>query len=126
MAAPSGETGATGIASRGKPRNIAVCFLLTVITLGVYAFVWTTKTHSEIKRASGVGVGGLLGFVIYLFVSPVTFFLIPSEIGQMLNRFGRPSRVKGTTGFWLFLPLVGPIVWFIKNQGQLNEFWRTA
>lgn len=114
--------GASG--SLGKPRSIGFSILLAIVTLGIYAFVWTWKTHAEIKRHSGIGVGGPLGFIIFLFVSPVTYFLLASEVGQMVSRSGQPSRVRGVTGFWILLPLIGGIVWFVKVQGQLNDYWR--
>ena len=115
---------AAGPGPVGKPRGIGVSILLAIVTLGIYTYVWTWKTHDEIKRHSGVGVGGPLGFVIYFIISPVTFFLLPSEIRQMLARINQPSRVKGTTGFWVLLPLLGAIIWFVKVQGQLNDYWR--
>jgi Domain of unknown function (DUF4234) len=109
----------------GKPRGIGVSILLAIVTLGIYTWVWTFKTYSEIKNHSGIGVGGGLGLVIGIFVSPVTYFLLPSTVGQMVSASGQPSRVKGTTGFWILLPLVGAIVWFVKVQGQLNDYWRS-
>jgi hypothetical protein len=109
----------------GSPRSIGSCIGLAIITLGIYTYVWTWKTHDEIKRHSGVGVGGPVGFLLYFVFSPVTYFLLPGEVRQMLARAGRPSQVQGTTGFWILLPLVGPIVWFVKVQGQLNEYWRS-
>lgn len=108
----------------GKPRGIGVSILLAIVTLGIYTYVWTWKTHGEIKANSGNGVGGPLGFVIYLIVAPVTYFLLPSEVGQMVSRSGQPSRVSGLTGLWILLPLIGTIVWFVKVQGQLNDYWR--
>lgn len=109
----------------GTPRGIGACIGLAIVTLGIYTFVWTWKTHEEIKRHSGIGVGGPVGFLIYFVISPVTYFLLASEVRQMLARSGRPSRVQGLTGLWILLPLVGPIVWFVKVQGQLNEYWRS-
>lgn len=114
-----------GPAPLGKPRGIGACIGLAIITLGIYTYVWVWKTHDEIKRHSGSGVGGPVGFLIYFVIAPVTYFLLPSEVGQMLARTGRPSRVKGLTGLWILLPLAGPIVWFVKVQGQLNEYWRS-
>ncbi len=110
----------------GSPRGVGVSILLAIVTLGIYTFVWTWKTQDEIKRYSGTGVGGPLGCLIYLVASPVTFFLLPNEVAQMLRRAGWPSRVETTTGFWYFLPLVGSIVWFVKVQEQLNDYWRAA
>lgn len=110
----------------GTPRGIGVSILLAIVTLGIYTYVWTWRTHAEIKDHSGIGVGGPLGFVIYFIISPVTFFLLPSEVGQMVSRTGQPSRVSGITGLWIVLPLIGVIVWFVKVQGQLNDYWRAA
>ena len=28
-------------------------------------------------------------------------------------------------GLWFLLPLVGSIVWFIKVNGELNEYWKS-
>jgi len=118
--AAQGPTGAPG-----KPRGIGVSILLAIVTLGIYTFVWTWKTHAEIKNHSGIGVGGPLGFIIYLVIAPVTYFLLASEVGQMVSRSGQPSRVSGITGLWILLPLLGPIIWFVKVQGQLNDYWRS-
>ena len=113
-----------GFGPPGQIRGIGVSILLAIVTLGIYAYVWVWKTHDEIKRNSGVGVGGPLGFLIFFVGSPVTYFLLPSEIRQMLERYGQPSRVLGVTGLWLLLPIAGPFVWFVKVQGQLNDHWR--
>lgn len=127
--APAAAYGAPGYPAApgpvGTPRSIGTCILLAIVTIGIYPYVWTWKTHEEMKRHTGSGVGGPLGFIIYFVVSPVTFFLLAGEVRQMLALAGRPSRVKGTTGLWILLPLAGPIVWFVKVQGQLNEYWRS-
>lgn len=99
--------------------------LLAIVTFGIYTYVWTWRTHAEIKEHSGLGAGGPVGFLIYFVVSPVTYFLLPNEVAGMLTRAGRTSRVSTLTGLWLLLPLAGPIVWFVKVQGQLNEYWRS-
>lgn len=111
---------------KGKPRSIGVSILLAIVTLGIYTLVWTYQTHQELKDYAGVGVGGALGLLIYLVVSPVTFFLIPNDLNTVNTRLARPSRVSALTGLWFLLPLFGPIVWFVKVQGQLNELWTTT
>jgi hypothetical protein len=107
----------------GKPRSIMKSILLAVVTLGIYTYVWTYKTHEEIKAHSGQGIGGVLGLVIYLLISPVTYFVVPSEVRKMLEADGRESPVRGVTGLWFLLPLIGSIVWFVKVQGALNDYW---
>jgi hypothetical protein len=38
---------------------------------------------------------------------------------------GGTSPVRGITGLWLLLPLLGSIVWFVKVQGALNRYWES-
>lgn len=107
-----------------QPRSIGKSILLAVVTLGIYTFVWTYKTHLEMKEYSGEGVGGVLGLVIYILISPVTYFVVPSEIRRNLYEgAGMVSPVKGVNGLWFLLPLIGALIWFFKVQGALNEFW---
>ena len=42
----------------GKVRSTGVCILLSVVTFGIYAAVWTYKVHSEMKAHTGQGLGG--------------------------------------------------------------------
>ena len=119
---PSGPPGSGQVA---KPRSIGVCILLAIVTLGIYAICWVWMTHADLKRRSGMGIGGPLGCLIFVIVSPVTYFLLPHEVRQTLEGDGRPSRVSAMTGFWFLLPLIGHIVWFVKVQGQLNDYWRS-
>ncbi len=110
----------------GRLRSVSTCILLAIVTLGIYTFVWTWKTHDEIKKHAGNGVGAPIGFVIYLLVSPVTWFLIPMEIREMMSRTGQTSRVTPIWGLWFLLPIIGNFVWFIRVQGQLNDYWRSV
>jgi len=108
----------------GHTRSIGLSILYAIITLGIYALVWVYKTHNEIKRYSGNGVGGVVGLVIYLVIGPVTFFVLPSEVRYMYEDLdGGTSPVRGITGLWILLPLLGPIIWFVKVQGALNRYW---
>jgi hypothetical protein len=107
----------------GETRSIGLSILWTILTLGIYAFFWVFKTSEEMKQYSGEGVGGWLGLVLYIVIAPVTWFLIPSEVGKLYSRDGQQPPVTGITGLWLLLPLFGTIVWFVKVQGALNRFW---
>ena len=107
----------------GQQRGIGFAILISIITLGIYTFYWVFKTQEEVKEHSGIGVGGVLGFVIYFLLSPVTWFLVPSEVGKMYKADGREAPFSGWTGLWILLPLVGAFVWFIKVQGALNRYW---
>ena len=110
----------------GNRRSIGLSILWAVLTIGIYTFIWTYKTQEEIKRYSGNGVGGVLALVIYILISPVTFFIVPSELRYMYeNLDGERSPVRGIYGLWFLLPLIGHIVWFVQVQGALNRYWQS-
>jgi amino acid transporter len=119
----STHTGNTG--PLGQRRGIGFGILLFIVTLGIYSLYWVFKTQDEVKEHSGQGVGGVLGLVIFIVVSIVSWFLIPSEIGKMFKQDGREAPFTGWTGLWLLLPIVGAFVWFIKIQGALNRYWES-
>ena len=110
----------------GNTRSIGLSILWAILTLGIYTFVWVYRTQEEIKRYSGNGVGGVLGLVIYIVVNPVTWFVVPSEVRYMHEDLdGGTSPVRGVTGLWMLLPIVGIFVWFIKVQRALNRYWES-
>ena len=113
----------------GKPRGIGFGILLYIITFTFYSWYWVFKTQDEMKQQSdGEGLGGVLGLVVYILISPVTAFVIPSEVGNMYRRDGRVAPMTGWTGLWLFpfgIFLIPAIVWFVKVQGALNRYWES-
>ena len=72
---PSTHTGNTG--PLGQRRGIGFGILLFIVTLGIYSLYWVFKTQDEVKEHSGQGVGGVLGLVIYIVVSIVSWFSSP-------------------------------------------------
>jgi hypothetical protein len=113
----------------GETRSIGLSILWAILTLGIYCLIWVYKTQEEIKRYSGNGIGGVLGLVVYLVIGPVTWFVVPSEVRYMyedLDGGGKGSSpVRGITGLWFLLPLIGAFVWFVKVQGALNRYWES-
>ena len=114
VAATAGERGRVG-----NTRSIPLSILWAVLTLGIYTFIWTYKTHDEIKNHSGNGIGGPIGFVIYLLVSPVTWFIVPMEIRDMMARNGQTSRVTPIWGLWFLLPIIGA---FVSSTSSIDRF----
>ena len=81
----------------GETRSIGLSILWFILTLGIYGIYWVYKTQEEVKRYSGNGIGGVLGLVIYILLSPVTFFIVPSEVRYMYEDLdGDTSPVRGT------------------------------
>jgi uncharacterized BrkB/YihY/UPF0761 family membrane protein len=118
---PPGNTGPLG-----NRRGIGFGILLFIVTIGFYGLYWAFKTQEEMKQHTGDGLGGVLGLVIWILLNPVSAFVIPSEIGKMYEQDGRQPPVNGWTGLWLFpfgFLIVTAIVWFVKVQGALNDYW---
>jgi hypothetical protein len=117
----SGNTGPLG-----QPRGIGFGILLFIITIGFYSWYWVFKTQEEVKQHSGEGVGGVIGLVIWILLSVVSAFVIPSEVGKMYKKDGRDPPITGWSGLWLFpgaILIIPAIVWFVKVQGALNRYW---
>ncbi len=96
------------------------------MTFGIYTWVWYFSTSEEMKRHSGQGLGGALSLVLAIVVGVVNPFITSAEVGGLYERAGRPQPVTVTTGLWYFpgiFILVGPIIWFVKTNGALNDYW---
>jgi len=121
----------TGVADGpvGQVRNTGTCVLLTIVTLGFYTWYWWYKTHDEMKRHTGNGIGGGVALLLAILVGIVMPFLTSSEVGNLYQRKGQAKPVSATTGLWYLLLgwffLVGAIVWFVKTNAALNEYWRS-
>jgi hypothetical protein len=115
-----------GSGAVGEKRGVAFVIIIGFITLGFYWWYWAYKTQDEMKQHSGEGLGGVLGLVLWILLTIVTVFTIPSEVGKLYERAGRSKPITGWSGLWMLLPLVGWIVWFVKVQGRLNDYWDSA
>jgi len=105
--------------------NKGLTILLTIVTCGIWGVFWTYRTSEDLKKYNGDGLGGVLGIVIYLLLSVVLMFTIPNEIKNMYERDGRESPVTAIWGLWFLLPIIGHIIWYLKVQDALNEFWQS-
>jgi uncharacterized protein DUF4234 len=111
----------------GRERGIGFGILLFIVTFGLYSWYWVFKTQEEMRQHTGDGLGGVLGLVIWILISAVSAFVIPSEVGKMYKSDGRRPPFTGWTGLWLFpggALIVPAIVWFVKIQGALNRYWQ--
>jgi hypothetical protein len=73
----------------GKPRGIGFAILLFIVTVGIYGLYWVYKTQEEMKQHTGEGIGGVLGLVVWILLTPVSAFVIASEVGNMYAKAGR-------------------------------------
>jgi hypothetical protein len=107
----------------GVNYSTGLVILLTIVTLGIWGFFWTYRTNEDLKKYNGDGLGGVVGIVLYLLLNVVLMFTIPNEIKNMYDRDGRESPVTALWGLWFLLPLIGNIIWYLKVQRALNDFW---
>lgn len=111
-----------------KLRGTGVSILLTVVTFGIYQYFYYYGVHEEMKRHKGTGIGGVLALVLSFFVGIAMPYVTSSEVGELYERSGLAKPVSGLTGLWffpgIFLLGLGPIIWFVKTNGALNDFWR--
>lgn len=110
----------------GTIRSVGMSILLFFVTCGVYGWYWAYKVGEELQRYTGRGLGGLVHLLIWVFITPVSGFLIPKEIEEMYQAEGEQSPISVLDGLWFFpgvFIIVGPFIWFIKVQNALNDFW---
>lgn len=126
-AAPAATSAGSTGQNLGKIRSTGTCILLAIVTFGIYQLVWWYSTHDEMKRHTGQGIGGGIALVLAFFVGVVAPFVTSNEVGNMYERAGMSKPVGTATGLWYFpgiFILVGPIVWFVKTNGAINDYWR--
>ena len=128
--APQGFAAPIAGAPIGQIRSTGTCVLLSIVTLGIYTWVWYYKTHEEMKQHSGQGIGGVLALVLAIFVGPAMPFVTSHEVGGLYERRGQERPVTAMTGLWAILLgwlfLIGLIVWFVKTNSALNDYWRSV
>ncbi len=126
----AGQAATMPSGSIGTIRSTGTCILLTIVTLGFYSWYWYYKTHDEMQRHTGTGIGGPIALVLAILVGIVMPFLTSHEAGGLYERRGEAKPVSATTGLWFLLLgwffLVGAIVWFVKTNNALNDYWRSV
>jgi Domain of unknown function (DUF4234) len=100
-----------------------VNILLYIVTCSVWGWVWAYRTHGDLKRYNGDGLGEVPALIIAILLSIVIMFTVPYEVEQMYKRDGRQSPVTVWWGLWFLLPIIGQFIWYLKVQEALNDFW---
>ena len=107
----------------GRRRSTGLTILLSIVTCGIWTWVWAFKNGDELKRWRNDGIGGVGYLLITIFVSPVTMFLMANEVEKGYREAGREPPITTLWGLWFLLPIIGLFVWYIKIQSALNELW---
>jgi hypothetical protein len=110
----------------GQVRSTGMSIFLFIITFGIYGWFWYYGVHEEMKQhRNGQGLGGVVALLLAIFVSFVMPFLTADEVGKLYEARGQAKPVSAITGLWILLPLIGGIVWFVKTNGAINDYWRS-
>lgn len=107
----------------GKARSKGLVILVTIVTLGIWTMVWSYQNGEELKAYRNDGIGGVLYLILTLIFYPVTMFLMADEVDKMYQETGEQSPISALWGLWFLLPLIGQIVWYVKIQNCINDFW---
>lgn len=109
----------------GKPRSAGLTILLTIVTFGIWAVVWTYQNGNELQRFSGRGLGGVVYLLVTILISPVTMFLLAGEVEQRYRDDGREPPITILWGLWFLLPIIGNLIWYLRIQRAINDYWVT-
>jgi len=107
----------------GQVRSPLLVILLTIVTLGIWTLVWSYQNGDELKRHTGRGLGGVAYLFITLLISPVTMFLLASEVEQLYRSDGKEPPITTIWGLWFLLPIIGNLIWYLRIQSAINEYW---
>ena len=107
----------------GKRRSILLVILLSIVTCGIWTIVWSYQNGDEIKRFAGKGIGGVGYLFLTLLISPATMFLLANEVEQLYRDEGKEPPITTIWGLWFLLPIIGNIIWYVRIQNALNDYW---
>ena len=114
----------------GKRRSAGLVILLSIVTCGIWTFVWSYQNGDELKRWSNQGLGGvpylllmLSQLLVPLVGGVLTMFLLAGEVEQRYRDDGREPPITTIWGLWFLLPIIGNFVWYLRIQSAINDYW---
>jgi F0F1-type ATP synthase membrane subunit c/vacuolar-type H+-ATPase subunit K len=110
----------------GQIRGTGFAILIFIVTFGIYGWYWYYKSHQEMKDHSGQGIGGGIALLLAILVGIAMPYVTSNEVGNLYTRRGQQAPVSAATGLWNFpgvFIVVGPIIWFVKTNRALNDYW---
>ena len=108
----------------GTPRSVGLTILVAIVTFGIWTWVWSFMNGEELRDYRGNGLGGVGYLLLTIFIVPITMFLMANEVENLYLDAGEQPRITTLWGLWFLLPLIGQIVWYVRIQHAINEFWQ--
>ena len=107
----------------GRPRGVGITIFLSIITFGIWTYFWSYWTGNDLKNYKGDGIGGGVYLVLTIVISPVVMFLMANEVEKMYRAEGEEPPITTIWGLWFLLPLIGNVIWFVRIQNSMTNFW---
>ncbi|MBQ5390689.1 MAG: DUF4234 domain-containing protein [Clostridia bacterium] len=120
----SGGSAPKGIANR----NIAICILLSIVTCGIYLYVWLYQMAEDLKTASGDAnaPSGIMVVLLTLVTCGIYVWYWLYKAGEQLNtaKAARGMVTDPNAGIlYIILSVLGlGIVSYCLIQSELNKF----
>ena len=107
----------------GRTRSVGITILLSIVTFGIWTYIWTYWNGEELRNHNRTGAGGVVHLIVVIIIYPVTMFMLANEVETMYRDRGEMPPISTLWGLWFLLPLIGNIIWYVRIQNALNEFW---
>jgi hypothetical protein len=108
----------------GTPRSVGLTILVAIVTFGIWTWVWSYMNGEELRTYRRNGLGGVAYLLLTIIFVPITMFLMANEVENLYLDAGEQPRITTLWGLWFLLPLIGQIVWYVRIQHAINEFWQ--
>ncbi len=103
-----------------KERNPITCFILTIVTCGIYGIVWAVLLTRDAVSVKDPADSGVLEIVLMLFLAPIGFYLAEQKLAAGCAMRG--IEHKDNSILYLILGFVGlGIVNYFMMQSDLNK-----
>lgn len=105
-----------------KKRNIALCVILTIVTLGIYWFIKMTNDINELANPEKKTSGGV-SFLLTLITCNIYGIYWAYKMGGLLDKAqtdrGMPAQNRAVVYLILEL-LIAPVAWILM-QNTINS-----
>lgn len=111
-----------------KPRSIAACIILTILTCGLYSIIWFSNLNDEANYLSDEQnpTSGGVAFILVLITCGIYYFYWSYKQGERIDRARAlrdlPPKKNGALYLiLLFVPYVGGAISLSLMQNEINN-----
>ena len=105
-------------------RSLATVIILSIVTCGIYGYIWYWSAMHELYNAGGKSIGNLDATVqfilLFLYVGGI-FFAINANDNLNVIRASKGLAEKDNKVLYIVLALVCPIAMWALVQNEMNQ-----